>query len=108
MHRRSFLSLLGSAAGSGVWPLAARAQQPALPTVAYLSSTPPDRSEYADHLRAFRQGLKEGGGYVEGESVAIDYRWATTNLIGCQRLPLISCTGASTSSLCSVRPRRWP
>jgi ABC-type uncharacterized transport system substrate-binding protein len=87
MHRRSFLSLLGSAAGSGVWPLAARAQQPALPTVAYLSPTPPDRSEYADHLRAFRQGLKEGGGYVEGESVAIDYRWGDNEP---DRLPTIA------------------
>jgi len=85
MHRRSFLTLLGGAAAA--WPLAARAQQPALPTVAYLSSTPPDRSEYADHLRAFRQGLKEGGGYVEGESVAIDYRWGDNEP---DRLPTIA------------------
>jgi len=70
MNRRQFVSLLG---GVAAWPLAARAQQPGMPVVAYLDPATPDGS--ADRLRAFRQGLKEGGGYVERENVTIEYRW---------------------------------
>jgi putative ABC transport system substrate-binding protein len=68
MRRRDFITLLGGAAAAR--PLAARAQQGGLPTVAYLSPSPPD-----GQLLAFRQGLKEGGGYLDGENVVIDYRW---------------------------------
>jgi putative ABC transport system substrate-binding protein len=79
MRRREFIK--GIARSATVWPLAARAQQPAIPVVGLLDQRSPD--ELADRLRGFRQGLRDSG-FVEGQNLAIEYRWAENKL---ERLP---------------------
>jgi putative ABC transport system substrate-binding protein len=82
MKRRDFMLLLGGAAAA--WPLGAQAQQPAIPVVGFLHTGSP--GGFTDFLRGFRQGLKDSG-YVEGENVAIEYRWAEDQM---DRLPALA------------------
>src|SRR5262245_56837333 len=79
VRRREFIALIG---GAAAWPLAASAQQSAMPVIGFLDIRLPD-TLIEDRLRAFRQGLKDTG-YVERENVAIEYRWAENQV---DRLP---------------------
>jgi putative ABC transport system substrate-binding protein len=82
MRRREFISLIGGSVAA--WPLAARAQQPGMPVIGFLDPRLPEAT--ADRVGAFRQGLKDTG-YVEGENVAIEFRWAENQM---DRLPTLA------------------
>src|SRR5262245_17827527 len=108
MKRREFITLLGGAAAC---PLAARAQQPAMPVIGFLDSRTPEA--ITDRLRGFRQGLKEAG-FLEGENVAIVYRYAEYQL---ERLPGLarrisfavkSARSSREGCLRHSRPKRQP
>jgi len=82
MRRRDFIKVVAGSAS--IWPFAARAQQSAMPVVGYLSAYASDEGE--TRLAAFRRGLQEAG-YVEGQNVAIEYRWAGNQI---DRLPAMA------------------
>jgi putative ABC transport system substrate-binding protein len=95
MIRREFIALAGRAAVA--WPLAARAQLKPTPVIGILGATSPEIPLVAANLAGFRQGLGETG-YVEGQNLTIEYRWAIGSMIGYPRWPPTSSPARSMRS----------
>src|SRR5262245_47180872 len=98
VKRREFITLLG---GAAAWPLAARAQQPALPVIGYLNFGSPE-SDTA-RLTGLRRGLNETG-YIEGRNLAIEYRWAGNQA---ERLPALAADLVQLRVAVIVSPGWW-
>src|SRR5262245_23610063 len=106
IRRREFITVLG---GTAAWPVAARAPQQAMPVIGFMSATSPDAS--VDLLEALHRGLKEGG-FIEGQNVAIEFRWAygqydrlpamAAELVG-RRVNVIIAVGGDPSPLAAKR-----
>jgi putative tryptophan/tyrosine transport system substrate-binding protein len=109
LRRREFVALLG---GAAAWPLGARAQQPAMPVIGFMSGRSPEDSVHL--IAAFRQGLE--GGFVEGQNVAIEFRWArgqydrlpalAAELVGRRVAVLAGVGGDPSLAQRNKRPRR--